>query len=79
MKKDKSLEIFLMVLFGISSIAILTLAWLWPMPGLERILTILIGIFGLFIAFSRIPQLRSAKVATDMARVMAPVKVQHKS
>jgi len=38
--KDKSLSIFLIVLFGMSGIAILLLTWLRPMPESERILEI---------------------------------------
>ena len=51
--KDKSLGIFLVVLFGISGIAILILAWLQPMMTSERILTTFIGLGGLFIALTR--------------------------
>ena len=44
---DKSLDIFLMVLFGLGGLAILTLAWVRPMPTSERILTTIIGAIGL--------------------------------
>jgi hypothetical protein len=60
--RDKSLDMFLMVLFGISGIAILILAWLQPMITSERILTTFIGIGGLFMALTRIKSLR---VGTD--------------
>jgi hypothetical protein len=59
--RDKSLDILLMALFGVSGIAILILAWWQPMPGLERILTIFIGIFGIGFALSRVPVLKSVK------------------
>jgi len=78
MTGDKSLGILLMVLFGISSITILVLAWLWPMPGLERILTIFIGVFGLLVALSRVPLLKSAKSGTDAEQAMAKVEVHDK-
>ena len=45
--RDKSLDIFLMVLFGIGGITILVLAWLQPMPLTDRILTTFVGSIGL--------------------------------
>ena len=77
--RDKSLGIWLMVLFGISGIAILVLAWLRPMPGLERALTTFIGAFGLFVALSRVPRLKSPKVGTDAEQVTIEVGVQNKN
>ena len=50
--RDKTLEIFLMVLFGIGGIAILILAWTRPMPLPERILTTSIGSAGISWAFT---------------------------
>jgi len=79
MMGDKSLGILLMVLFGISSITILVLAWLWPMSGLERILTTFIGVSGLLVALSRIPLLKSVRAKTDVGQVMVQVEVQEKS
>ena len=79
MMKDKSLGILLMVLFGISSIAILVLAWLWPMPGAERGLSTFIGAVGLFVALSRVPLLKSPKAVADAEQAMLRVEVQHKS
>ena len=79
MMGDKSLGILLMVLFGISSITILVLAWLWPMSGLERILTTFIGVSGLLVALSRIPLLKSVRVKADVSQVMVQVEVQEKS
>ena len=77
--RDKSLGIGLMVSFGISAIAILVLAWLRPMPGLERALTTFIGTLGLLVALSRVPLLKSAKAGTDAEQVMAGVQVQGKN
>ena len=78
MMGDKSLGILLMVLFGISSITILVLAWLWPMPGLERVLATFIGVFGLLVALSRVPLLKSAKAGKDAGQGMVQVEVQDK-
>ena len=63
--RDKSLSIFLMALFGISSIAILMLAWLRPVPESERILTTFIGSAGLFVVLSRALLLRSLHAKTE--------------
>jgi len=65
MMGDKSLGILLMSLFGIAGVTILMLAWLQPMPGLERILTTFIGIFGIGVALSRVPLLKSVKPRAD--------------
>ena len=45
---DKSLDIFLMLVFGIGGITILVVAWAQPMSALERALTASIGSIGLF-------------------------------
>ncbi len=60
--EDKSLNVFLMVLFGISGIAILILAWVRPMTASESILTTLIGSAGLFMALTRARLLKSPQV-----------------
>ena len=59
MMRDKSLNIFLMVFFGVSSATILALAWLQPLAGSERVLTTIIGSVGLFVVFVRGLLLRS--------------------
>ena len=76
--RDKSLGILLMVLFGISGITVLVLAWLWPMPGTERILTTFIGAFGLCVALSRVPLLKSAKPRADAEQVIIKVEAEDK-
>ena len=45
--RDKALDIFMIVLFGLGGIAILILAWVQPMPLLERVSTTFIGSTGL--------------------------------
>ena len=76
MMKDKSLSIFLTVLFGISGVAILALTWLQPMPGTERVLSTLIGSTGLLVATGWGMLLRSAKAGANAESV--PVKVEVK-
>ena len=77
--RDKSLGILLMSLFGIAGVTILMLAWLQPMPGLERILTTFIGVFGLCVALSRVPLLKSAKPRADAEQVILKVEAQDNS
>jgi len=48
MIKDKTLDILLVILFGLGGIAILIMAWAQPMTPTERTLTISIGSMGLF-------------------------------
>ncbi len=67
--RDKSLDILLMTLFGVSGITILILAWWQPMPGPEIILTTFIGVFGIGVALSRIPVLKSAKARAEAKQV----------
>ena len=77
--RDKSLGIFLMVLFGISGIAILMLAWLQPMPASERILTTFVGSTGLFVALVRALMLKSPQAKTDGEQVLVKVEFEGKS
>ncbi len=51
--KDKSMEVFLTVMFGTLGLAIIVLAWVRPMPESERILTTIIGSMGLLLALGR--------------------------
>ena len=56
---DKSLGIFLMVLFGMGGITILIIAWVQPMSLPERIVTTSIGSIGPFWVLGRTISLRS--------------------
>ena len=76
MARDKSLSIFLVVLFAISGVAILVLTWLQPMPGTERVLSTLIGLAGLLVAMGWGKLLRSAKAGASAESV--PVRVEVK-
>ena len=73
---DKSLSIFLMVLFGASGIAILMLAWTWPMPTSERIMTTFIGSAGFFTALIRALSLRPLRAKTDAEQGTVKVEVE---
>ena len=76
MARDKSLSIFLVVLFAISGVAILVLTWLQPMPGTERVLSTLIGLAGLLVAMGWGKLLRPAKAGANAESV--PVRVEVK-
>ncbi len=65
---DKSLDIFLMVLFGLGGLAILTLAWVQPMPASERILATVIGSIGLVWVFFRALSLKPIPAKTRNGR-----------
>ena len=64
--RDKSLDIFLMMLFGIGGITILILAWARPMPLPERILTTSVGSIGLFGALIRVLLMMSVRAKINM-------------
>jgi len=52
--RDKALDIFVVMLFGLGGIAILISAWAEPMFLLERIQTSFIGATGLLVAVIRV-------------------------
>ena len=76
---DKSLGIFLMALFGVSGVIILAVAWMWSMPVSERILTVLVGSVGLFVAGNRALVLKALQVRTKTGAVSIEVKGDDKS
>jgi hypothetical protein len=77
MREDKSLGILLILLFGISGIAIIMLAWLWAALTSGKIVATLVGSAGLFIALTRIFMLKRFSVKADKERI--PVKVKTES
>ena len=77
--KDKSLGIFLMVLFGISGMAVLMLAWLWPVLASERIMATLAGSAGLFVALTQVPALKHSPIRIDNEHVPANVETEDRS
>lgn len=76
MKMDRSLSVLLMVLFGISGTLILVFTWLQPMPGMERVLSTVLGAIGLGVALSRIPLLRFPKAGTEAGKIPVEVKTR---
>ena len=57
--RDKSLDFFLMILFGIGGITIMVLTWSQTMQLPERILSTSIGMIGLIWTASRVRLLKS--------------------
>jgi len=76
---DKSLSIFLIVLFGMSGIAILLLTWLRAMPESERVLNTFIGSVGLSVALANTLLLKSPRVRRDDKQSTVEVEVKGKS
>ena len=76
MKKDRSLSILLMALFGISGTFILAFTWFQPMSGVERVLSIILGAIGLGVALSRVPQLRLPKAVAEAKNVPVEAEVR---
>ena len=74
MTRDRSLSVLLMVLFGISGTFILVFTWLQPMPGMERVLSTVLGAIGLGVALSRVPLLRLPKAGAETESV--PVETE---
>jgi hypothetical protein len=77
MRKDRSLGILLMVLFGVSGIVILVFTWLQPMTGMERVLSTVLGAIGLGVALSRIPFLKFPKAGAEAEEVPVEVKARN--
>lgn len=77
--RDKSLSIWLTVLFGLSGMAILTLAWLWPAPTSERIIATLIGSAGLSAALIQILRLKRLLIKAGSGPVPADIEGEDRS
>jgi len=75
---DKSLDIFLMVLFGIGGITVLIVAWAQPMSVPERILTIAIGSIGLLWVLGRALSLRSRLAKVGIGKNLVEVEMKKK-
>lgn len=70
---DKTLDRFLIGLFGTGGATILALAWVQPMPLSERILTTVIGATGILWVSIRLLRLRS--LTACLAAEEVPVEV----
>ncbi len=72
--RDKSLTMWLIVMFGIPGIAVLMLAWLWPVLESERSMAFFVGSAGLLVALIQMMTLKRSPGRTDNEQV--PVKVE---
>ena len=77
MMKDKSLEIWLIAIFGISGLAVTILAWLWPAMESDRLMATLAGLTGLLIALFRYVGLKKLNGA-EKERVPVEVEAREK-
>ena len=77
MMKDKSLEIWLIAIFGISGLAVTILAWLWPAMESDRIMATLAGLTGLLIALFRYVGLKKL-IRTEPERIPAKVEIRER-
>jgi Flp pilus assembly protein TadB len=71
--KDKSLGIWLIVLFGLSGLAVIVLAWLWPTLQSDRITATLLGGVGIAVAVIRALMFRQSP-ADKQAAIKVPVE-----
>ncbi len=79
MRGDKSLGMFLAVLFGISGLAILVLAWVQVMPTSERILTTIIGSAGFSVGLIKALLHKSPQTKETTGQVLAEVEAKDRS
>ena len=77
--RDKSLGTFLMILFGISGMAVLVLAWLWPTLESDRIMATLVGSAGLLVALTQAPMFRRSPGRTDNKPTIIKVGTEERS
>ncbi len=74
--KDKSLGIWLIVLFGVSGLAAISLGWLLPWLESERIVATLAGLGGIMIAVIRALMLRQS---SDNKEVPVEIEAENES
>ncbi len=74
--KDKSLGIWLIVLFGVSGLTAISLGWLLPWLESERIVATLAGLGGIMIAVIRALMLRQS---TDNKEVPIEIEAENKA
>ena len=79
MMRDRALSAFLIALFGISGIAIMTLAWVRPMPASDRILSTLVGSAGLLVVFTQALLLKSSPSREKAERIPVEVATEKQS
>ena len=76
---DKSLDVFLMVWFGVGGVIILIIAWVQPMPLSERILSVFIGSVGLLWVLIRALMLTASMARAAIGKSPSQVKFEEGS
>ena len=76
--KDKSLGIWLIVMFGVSGLAVIALAWLWPTLQSDRIVATLTGLVGIAVAVIRALTFRQSPACPDGKQVPVEVEAENK-
>ena len=74
--RDKTLDIFLMAVFGVGGIIILIIASVQPMPASEKILSVFIGSAGLLWVVVRALMLTATLARAAIGRSPSPVKLE---
>ena len=66
-----------MFIFGLSGLAILAWAWLWPVPVAEKIMGNLAGLTGLLVAAVQLRRLKLPHTSGAGNAVPVKVEVEH--
>jgi len=77
--RDKSLTMWLIIMFGIPGIAVLLLAWLWPVLESERSMAFFVGSAGLLVALIQTLTLKRSRSRTDNEQIPVRVEVENKA
>jgi len=77
--KDRSLGIWLIVLFGVAGVAVIMLAWFWPTLQSDRIAATLTGLVGIAVAVIRALTLRQSLTCPGEKQVTVKVEAENKS
>ena len=77
--KDKSLGIWLAVLFAIPGIAVLMLAWLWPALVADKIAASFVGSAGILIASIQVLRLKHSPGRLDGEPTTIQVEAEDRS
>jgi uncharacterized membrane protein YhaH (DUF805 family) len=77
--RDKSLSMWLIVMFGIPGIAVLMLAWLWPVLEAERNMAFFVGSAGLLVALIQTLTLKRSPGRTDKEPIPVKVEAENKA
>ena len=75
--KDKSLEIWLIVLFGFTGLVVILLTWFGPALESNKIAGTLVGLTGIFIAVMKYLGLRKA-IKPEHERITVKVETRDK-